>query len=125
MSYYLIAMEDIHHLYHNDYGIAFQWKRDVLQKESKKIQLIFRDTGFYLDLEEIILFSKQIKSAKQLYSCKNCEMNPGCKNILLSTPSKHIDLVVSKDELTMIDDLIKGTLFQANLDGFLSKIWAE
>ncbi|NAS31023.1 hypothetical protein GTQ40_08590 [Flavobacteriaceae bacterium R38] len=116
-------MDDIHHLYHNDFGIAFQWKKDALREDSsKKIQLIFRDTGFYLEPEEILLFSKQIKSAKRMHSCENCDSTPSCRNILLSTPSKHIDLAVSKNELTMIDDLIKGTLFQINLNGFLNKI---
>jgi len=118
-------MKDIHHIYHNNYGIAFQWKRDIQREGLRKIQLIFRDTGFYLNPEEIQFFLELVKNSKQMYSCEKCETDKNCKNMLLSTPSKQIDLAVSKNELSMIEDLLKGTLFQINLNSFLNKICTE
>lgn len=115
-------MEDIHLLYYNDYGISFHWKRDISRENFNKVQLVFRDTGFYLYPEEIALFSKQIKNAKELHCSRNFEKCEQGRNILLSTPSRQIDLAVSKKELNMIDDLVKGTLFQINMDGFLKEI---
>ena len=37
-------MNEIHPIYHNDFGMAFQWKRNALE-DLKKVQLIFRNTG--------------------------------------------------------------------------------
>ena len=116
-------VEDIYRIYYNEFGIAFQWKQHVNRRHFNKIQLVFRDMGFHLSSEEIKLFLKQVKAARQHQTC-NCEQEKqlDCKNILLKTPSQYIDLAVSKKELNLIADLLKGTLFNLELNGYLNTV---
>lgn len=112
-------MQDIYRIYHNDIGIAFQWKRDLQQGNSKVIQIVFRRTGFYLTIDEIKDFYNKIKVSKAFKQCKCCDATHNCDNVLLQTPSDKIDMAVSRKELELIEDLIKGTLFQIELDTYL------
>ena len=112
--------QDIYPIYHNSYGIAFQWKRDISRNNFNKIQLVFRNTGFYLTVEDIESFANNIKNAKQCGDCKCCGDTISGNNILLRTPSDKIDLAVDKKELGLIEDLIEGTLFQIKLDNYLN-----
>ncbi|WP_430411099.1 DUF6686 family protein [Kordia sp.] len=114
-------MSDIHKIYHNDIGISFQWKQDV-QKNNPKFQVIFRDTGFYLTIEEIEKFSKFVTQAVNRGCCKDCKAKNNCRSILLKTPAKTVDLAVSEKELETISDLMKGTLFQIKLDDYLNDV---
>ena len=61
--------KDIYPIYHNSFGITFQWKRNVGTKGFNKIQIVFRDMGFYLTIEEIKKFNKAVDTA---LVCKNC-----------------------------------------------------
>ena len=109
-------MEDINTLYHNSFGIAFQWKRCAV-KDFKKIQLVFRNTGLFLTKSELIQFSKQIESTfKSPNMCADCKNNDSCKSLLLETPSPQISFAVSYKELKDIKDLVKGTLVQLELE---------
>lgn len=109
-------MEDINILYHNSFGIAFQWKRGTV-KGIKKVQLVFRNTGLFLTQSELVCFSKQVLSTSQSPNmCKDCKHNESCKSLLLQTPSSKISLAVSFVELQNIQDLIEGTLAQLELD---------
>lgn len=115
-------MQDIHPIYHNSFGIAFQWKRSVIQ-DVKKIQMVFRDTGLLLSKEELISFSKKIKCTRDgssLYT--DCQQNEACKALLLDTPAPQVTLAVSHKELDAIHDLVEGTLFQLNLDQYLDGV---
>ncbi|WP_046754997.1 hypothetical protein [Kordia jejudonensis] len=114
-------MSDIHRIYYNDIGIAFQWKKDV-ERNHPKFQVIFRDTGFYLTIQEIENFSKFIKQAVARGCCDDCKAKGNCRSILLKTPASMVDLAVSEQELKTISDLIEGTLFQINLNNYLSEI---
>jgi len=114
-------MSDIQRIYHNTIGIAFQWKQDV-EKNNQKFQVIFRDTGFYLSIQEIENFSEFIKQAISRGCCKSCKAQQKCRSILLKTPASTVDLAVSEQELKTISDLIEGTLFQLNLDNYLKNI---
>jgi hypothetical protein len=114
-------MSDIHKIYHNTIGIAFQWKQDV-DKNNHKFQVIFRDTGFYLTVQEIENFSKFVKQAVERGCCKDCKTKRNCRSILLKTPSTTVDLAVSEEELQSISDLIEGTLFQIKLDDYLKNV---
>ncbi|WP_149274311.1 hypothetical protein [Pareuzebyella sediminis] len=115
-------MNEIHILYQNPLGIAFRWKNNV-SKDDKKIQLVFRDTGLLLDKSELAEFSLNIKEAmKSEPLCNDCKQNHDCRALLLETPFPSLSFAVSHKELTEIDDLVVGTMFQLQLDGFLDGI---
>lgn len=113
-------MEEINRIYYNSIGVAFQWKRDI--DSSDKVQVIFRDTGFYLSPKEISKFAFHVKQAMARGCCRNCKRRKECRSILLKTPSNIIDLAVSKEELILISDLIEGTLFQLELKDYLNRL---
>lgn len=111
-------MEDINTIYHNNYGIAFQWKR-CAAKDFQKIQLIFRNTGLFLTKDELIMFSKNIKDAFNNPALYYCKKNTSCKSLLLQTPNTQTTFAMSFNELQYIDDLVDNTLFHIGLNDFL------
>lgn len=117
----LSMMNEIEKIYHNDVGIGFYWKKGEARKENK-IQLIFRDIGFYLSLQELKIFGDQVLNALQMPCCEQCSHKSECQTILLRTPSEKIDLAVSKKELKGIDDLIKGCVFQIEINVMMQNI---
>ena len=115
-------MQDIHRIYHNSYGISFQWKRNRLE-DLMKVQIIFKDTGLLLSKEELTLFSNNIRHTKETYSlCNDCVHNDSCKGLLIEAPLPHITFAVNTKELKGIQDLVEGTLFHMNLNNFLGEI---
>ncbi len=113
-------MQDINPIYYNEFGIAFQWKRNAA-KDLKKVQFVFRDTGLLLTTTELLQFQESIRHAlKRPSSCKECKSDESCRNLLLDTPAPQVTLAVSSIELAEIQDLVRGTLFQLNLDSFLN-----
>jgi len=115
-------MQDIHEIYHNNIGIAFQWKKDILKGKTDCIQMVFRNTGFYLTHSEVEEFQNKVKVAYKLNKCESCSHKNKCNTFLLQTPSDKIDLSVNEKELNLINDLIEGTLFQIELDIFLKDV---
>jgi hypothetical protein len=114
-------MEDINIIYHNDYGIAFHWKRG-LGKDAKKIQLVFRDTGLFFTKKELSQFYYHIqKSLENPGLCEKCKEVGDCRAILLETPMSQISFAVSYTELKNIEDLVNGTLFKLGLDKILQQ----
>ncbi|MFD0993837.1 hypothetical protein [Tenacibaculum geojense] len=111
-------MENIIKIYDNAIGISFQWTHI----ETDLTQIIFRDIGFHLSEEELELFTDKITEAKFQKQCKNCDMGPNCKSILLQTPLSKVTLAVSLSELQQIEDLLKGTLFQVKLNKYINDI---
>ncbi|GAB5475250.1 MAG: hypothetical protein Mars2KO_33490 [Maribacter sp.] len=112
-------MKDIHPIYHNDFGFAFQWKGN-LRHTVTKVQIVFRDTGLLLSKEELIRFSDNIKYTKENSSlCKNCAHNESCKALLVDSPAPQISFAMNAKELEAVQDLVEGTLFQMNLDNYL------
>lgn len=110
-------MDSIYRIYTNDIGISFQWKQT-----SKLTQVIFRDTGFHLTIEEIEIFIDKICDAKLQTPCSSCEASLGCRSLLLQTPSNKVSMAVSKTELSQIEDLFRGTLFQLRMNNYLQDI---
>ncbi|WP_298756161.1 hypothetical protein [uncultured Psychroserpens sp.] len=109
-------MNDINTLYYNDFGIAFQWKR-CAAKDFKKVQLVFRNTGFFLTEAELIQFHKNVKrSLDSQQLCSDCKHNGTCRSLLLQTPANQISLAMSLIELQDAQDLIKGTIAQLELE---------
>ncbi len=112
-------MKTIKQLYYNDLGTSFYWKKEnkVLMD---RVQLIFRETGFYFTLQELFLFKNCIaESLVQNQCCEDCELKNQCHKFLLKTPCSQIDLAVSMAELNAVKDLVEGTLFTINLDDYL------
>lgn len=112
-------MQDIYPIYQNNYGIAFQWKRNSV-KDILKVQIVFRDTGLLLSKEELTQFSKNIKYTKENNSlCNDCVNNESCRALLIDSPAPQITFAVNVKELNGVHDLVEGTLFQMNLDNYL------
>ena len=114
-------MNDIYKLYHNDFGIAFKWKDGHL-KDTKKIQLIFRNAGLSItkrQLNQLLECTYDILENTDL--CDDCKSNDSCKAILLETPTPMISFAMSYIEIKNMKDLLKGTLFQIEMDTLLKK----
>jgi hypothetical protein len=114
-------MREIEQIYYNDFGVAFHWKKDnVVLKE--KVQIVFKETGFYFSVNEIKEFASIIDDACQNLDCGQCCHRGKCHKFLLKTPLHEIDLAVSKDELLHIKDLMEGTLFTIALFDYVNDI---
>lgn len=114
-------MKEIEQIYFNDFGVAFHWKKnDAVLRE--KVQLVFRETGFYFSREELKLFSEFIQTACEKRSCDDCSLRHKCHKFLLKTPLNQIDLAVSFNELNQIKDLVEGAIFQVKLQDYLKDI---
>lgn len=111
-------MQQIEQLYYNDFGVAFFWikEKKVLRH---KVQLVFKETGFYLTPEEMQEFSELIDLSCKKACCSECEMRGRCHKFLLKTPFEAIELAVTEKEVYQIKDLVQGTLFQLNLNKYL------
>lgn len=115
-------MRDIDAIYYNDFGIAFHWKKETKNYRSK-IQVVFRNTGFLLTHKELIRFAQHVQNTMNSNAvCSCCAKKKSCRAMLLETPVPQVSLAVSVNELTAINDLIEGTIFQLNIDNFLSDI---
>ena len=117
-------MNDINPIYQNDFGIAFQWKRDK-PSQINKVQVIFRDIGLLLTKSELRHFAKcigdTIESGKNSL-CGDCKSKENCRSLLLNTPAHQITFAVSFQEVIEIRDLINGTLFKLELDSFFGEL---
>ncbi|MDC8005178.1 hypothetical protein POV27_14040 [Aureisphaera galaxeae] len=117
-------MQDIVPIYKNTFGFGFYWIKEgtVLQDA---VQIIFRDMGFYLKKGEIVYFSKLLEQAKARSQCPLSCKSPCCRSVLLKTPSQHVDLAMSRQELKLLDDLLKGVLFHLELREYVEKLSAN
>ena len=114
-------MREIEQIYFNDFGVAFHWKKNnrVL---SEKVQLVFKETGFYFSYEEMKDFACLIDSTCSDTGCGSCCHKSHCRKYLLKTPLQQIDLAVTKTELMQIKDLVEGTIFNMDLYEYLNDI---
>ncbi|NER17299.1 hypothetical protein [Spongiivirga citrea] len=113
-------MQEIKKIYHNDIGIGFYWKKEE-NSSQKKVQLVFRDTGFYLTLSQLKEFSSIIEHTTKNDACTNCP-HTNCRSILLKTPASFIELAVNKTELHGVLDLVKGVLFKIEMQQLMDGI---
>lgn len=114
-------MEQIEQIYYNDFGVSFYWKKEG-ESLLEKIQLVFKETGFYFSYNELRVFTHLINASYHSIQCGNCDLKNSCGKFLLKTPCENVDLAVSVKELRQIKDLIDGTLFQIWLDDYLNEI---
>ncbi|AWH84177.1 hypothetical protein HYN59_03185 [Flavobacterium album] len=114
-------MREIEQIYHNDFGVAFHWKKNnVVLKD--RVQIVFKETGFYFSVEEIQEFNHIIDNACRKLDCGSCSLRGKCHKFLLKTPLNEVDLAVSEDELFQIKDLMEGTLFIIALSDYLNGV---
>lgn len=114
-------MNEIEQIYFNDFGVAFHWiKQDKVLKN--RIQIVFKETGFYLTNDEVQCFSEIIESTCIKLNNGGCCCRNKRNKFLLKTPIREIDLAVSENELMQIKDLVEGTLFQIRLLEYLKDI---
>ncbi|MDT0676376.1 hypothetical protein [Autumnicola musiva] len=113
-------MEDVDVIYHNKFGIAFRWQSPELNADPNRIQLVFKDMGFYLRKDELVQLAGNIQTAAQHNCCKCDKKN--CRSILVKSPLLKMDFAVTREELEEISDLIEGTLFKVNLYTYVSDI---
>ncbi|WP_179338394.1 DUF6686 family protein [Winogradskyella ludwigii] len=114
-------MNDIYKLYHNDFGIAFKWKNSPI-KNTKKIQIVFGNTGLNLTNRQLTRLLKYItKILDNLELCEECKSDNSIKAILLETPSGMVSFAMSYIEINQMVDLLKGTIFQIEMDILLKK----
>ncbi|WP_378179729.1 hypothetical protein [Aquimarina sp. SS2-1] len=111
-------MSAIDKIYNNKIGISFFWKQQQ-STGCPKVQLVFRDIGFLLTLNELKDFSDACRITEQSQSCDQCN-HQKCRSLLLRTPSDKIDLAISKDELEQIQELINGTIFRIELQHWVT-----
>ena len=111
-------MKQMEQIYCNDFGMAFYWtKQNTVMLD--RIQLVFKETGFYFSVDELKAFVKLIDDSCRRNTCNNCEMKHQCAKFLLKTPISQIDLAVSMTELDGIKDLVAGTLFKINVQEYI------
>ncbi|MEW7289723.1 hypothetical protein [Aquimarina sp. 2304DJ70-9] len=111
-------MNAIDKIYSNKVGISFFWKREM-RDAIPKVQLVFRDIGFLLNLSELKDFSDFCAITMQSQCCADCKDPKNCRSLLLRTPSDKIDLAVSKDELDQIQELINETILKVELQNWI------
>ncbi|NAS12451.1 hypothetical protein [Poritiphilus flavus] len=115
-------MQEIDPIYYNKLGICFYWKRGTV-KDIQKVQLVFRDSCILLSPEELHKFYDSISTlATEPPLCSDCKENDSCRSLLLETPIPQLCFAVSYKELQGISDLIRGTLFQLDLEKYLDKL---
>ncbi len=112
-------MNAIDKIYSNEMGISFFWKKEM-HTSMPRVQLVFRDIGFLLTLNELKDFSDSCTTTIQSACCSECKDPQHCKSLLLRTPSDKIDLAVNREEIHQIQELINGTIFRIEL-----KLWVK
>jgi hypothetical protein len=112
-------MRQIEQIYVNETGMAFFWKHEETII-SDKVQLVFKETGFYFSVQELEQFMVLIAdSCMRNKSCESCTIKNKCHKFLLKTPVSQIDLAVSMPELEGIRDLVEGALFKVSLHEYI------
>ncbi len=114
-------MNAIDKIYSNTVGISFFWKKEA-NVLMPRVQLVFRDIGFLLTLNELKDFSDSCTTTRQSQCCNECKDPQNCRSLLLRTPSDKVDLAISKDELDQIHELINGTIFRVELKNWIKNV---
>jgi ABC-type dipeptide/oligopeptide/nickel transport system ATPase subunit len=112
-------MREIEQIYFNDFGVAFHWKKNN-EVFTDKVQMVFKETGFYLSFNELKAFAQIIDNTCEEMDCEGCLQRSRCHKFLLKTPLQQIDLAVSKNELLQIKDLVQGTIFNMDLFDYIN-----
>lgn len=111
----------IHTLYTNSIGMSFQWST-FLDYESP-IQLKIKSASFELTLADLLDLSKIIESTYDTgCTCKICNSSSCFKVIQFKQEDIHIKIQTTLDELKQISELVRGTLFELQLNNLLTSL---
>jgi len=113
------AMKDIEQIYRNNFGISFYWKEgnEII---SDKIQLLFKQMGFYFSIQELNEFHDLIEDCVIDHNDYDTRgLKRAFDKFLLKTPYVAIDLEISPIELNSIKDLVEGSLFRLKLNEYI------
>lgn len=113
------AMKDIEQIYRNNFGISFYWKEgnEII---SDKIQLLFKQMGFYFSIQELNEFHDLIEDCVIDHNDYDTRgLKRAFDKFLLKTPYVAIDLEISPTELNSIKDLVEGSLFRLKLNEYI------
>lgn len=112
-------MKDIEQIYRNNFGISFYWKEgnEII---SDKIQLLFKQMGFYFSIQELNEFHDLIEDCVIDHNDYDTRgLKRAFDKFLLKTPYVAIDLEISPIELNSIKDLVEGSLFRLKLNEYI------
>ena len=80
-------MKEIKQIYYNDSGTSFYWKKED-EIVMDKVQLVFKETGFYYTIRELQKFMSCIdESFMENNCCDDCALKNQCSKFLLKTVS--------------------------------------
>ncbi len=114
-------MNGIDKIYSNSLGMSFYWKNEQ-HAVLPKIQVVFKDVGFLLTINELKDFSNTCMVTIRTSCCTDCKGKEQCKSLLLRTPSDKIDLAVNRIELSKIHDLLCETIFKVELHRWVKNL---
>ena len=112
-------MKHINIIYRNDFGIAFYWEKGKVEN-GLTAQVVFRDMGFYLTLDELKSFSYQVAASIAQPNCQNCPNKEDCRSLLLKTPSDKIDLAISRSELFQLQELLDNVIIRVDTQKYMT-----
>ncbi len=112
------SMENASIIYQNEFAIAFYLPTP--NNSNLAAQLVFRDMGFYLTLDDLKKFSYQTADSLYKRKCANCPHQDNCRSLLLRTPSSKMDLAVSHNELCLLRELLDHTILRVEAQNYMT-----
>ncbi|WP_435261240.1 hypothetical protein [Tenacibaculum sp. nBUS_03] len=119
-----IDIDRIDKIHSNKIGIAFFDKSEIENIDFEQdIYLLFNNTILIFNIFELeIFFQDVINTMNNVSESSKGKHSKYYKCIILETPLHQLRLVSSYNDLQLLKDLIKGTLFQIELSGILKEI---
>ncbi|CAM1368096.1 hypothetical protein [Tenacibaculum xiamenense] len=118
-----INLDKVHKLHANKMGVTFLDKdEEDIDYIEKQINLLFHNTILIFNNFELNLFLDEVEDLIVNNTAGINKYSQYYKSIILETPIYQLRYVVSYNDLLLIEDLIKGTIFQIELSGFLKEI---
>lgn len=111
-------MENASIIYQNEFAIAFYLPTP--NNSNLAAQLVFRDMGFYLTLDELKKFSCQTAEGLANRKCANCPHQDNCRSLLLRTPSSKMDLAISHNELCLLREMLDHTILRVETHNYMA-----
>ncbi|HEA28399.1 MAG TPA: hypothetical protein ENH91_00125 [Leeuwenhoekiella sp.] len=111
-------MEHTHVIYENAFGIAFYLPTP--NTSNLDAQVVFRDLGFYLSLDELKQFSYQAVESLSKKQCADCPHQDNCRSLLVRTPSSKMDMAISKNELYLLRELLDHTILRLEAQNYMT-----
>ena len=118
-----INLDKVHKLHANKMGVTFMDKcENNLDLINDQINILFHNTLLIFSSFELNLFLGEIENLIISSSPGINKYSQYYKSIILETPIYQLKYIVSFNDLLLIEDLVKGTVFQIKLSGLLDEI---